>query len=106
MPGDTLFHLSVTFAIVTGTAAGVLALLTWEVFRHSVFGRVIFAFTALLAVFIVYHALLMTYKGEVPGIAVLESLFYTGLAVFVGLMLRVELALRNEDARGVQMPWR
>lgn len=105
MPGDTLFHISVTFAIVTGTAAGVLALLSWEVFRHSVFGRVIFGFTALMAVFILYHALLMTFADRFPLVPLLESLFYTGLAVFVGLMLRVELAL-SDDSREVPIPWR
>jgi hypothetical protein len=105
MPGDTLFHLSVTFAIVTATAAGVLALLSWEVFRHSVFGRVIFGFTVLMAIFIMYHALLMTFADRSPLIPVLESLFYTGLAVFVGVMLRVELTL-SDDSSEVPIPWR
>ena len=106
MPGDTLFHLSVTFALVTGTAAGVLAILNWEVFRHSIFGRVIFGFSVLMAVFILYHSLLMAFRDEVPAIALLESLFYTGLAVFVGLMLRVELSLSDEESREVLVPWR
>ena len=106
MPGDTLFHISVTLAIVTGTAAGVLAVLNWEVFRHSVFGRAIFGLAIMMAVFILYHALLMSFKGTVPGITVLESVFYTGVTVFVGVLLRVELALSEDESREVPVPWR
>ena len=106
MPGDTLFHFSVTLAIVTGTAAGVLAVLNWEVFRHSVFGRAIFGLAILMAVFILYHALLMSFKGTVPGITVLESVFYTGVAAFVGVLLRVELALSDDETQEVPVPWR
>lgn len=107
MPGSTLFHLTVTFALITGTAAGVLSLLSWEVFRHSAMGRVIFLFTGLMTVFILYHALLMV-RGE-PSVALqaLESFIYGGLAIFALLMLRVERQFGDEDATGeVWTPWR
>lgn len=107
MPGDPLFHLTVTFALITGTAAGVLSLLSWEVFRHSAMGRVVFLFTVLMTVFILYHALLMV-RGEPSAVLqALESLFYTGLAVFALLMLRVERQFGDSDGgREVWTPWR
>lgn len=105
MPGDAVFHVTVTFAVVTGTAAGVLSLLTWEVFRRSAFGRVIFAFSGLLSVFILYHVLLLV-AGELGGLlAVLESVLYTGLVAFVILVVHVERQFSDADERVIR-PWR
>lgn len=94
MTQATLFGLSVTFALVTGTAAGVLGLLSWEVFHRSAFGRVILVLTVLLWVFTLYHALLLVYTEPVPAIELLRSVLYTGVAVFIALMLRMQLRVR------------
>ena len=95
-----MFHLTVTFAIVTGTAAGVLALLSWEVFRQSAFGQVIFALSGLMSLFILYHVAVLGFGAHLPQVEVLQSLLYTGFAVFIGLMIRVELRMRDSIDRG------
>ena len=100
MPGGLIFHLTVTFAIVTGTAAGVLALLSWEVFRQSAFGRVIFALTGLLSLFIFYHVLVLGFGAHLPQVEFLQSLLYTAFAVFIVLMIRVETRMRTNMRGG------
>jgi hypothetical protein len=100
MSGTVTFHLTVTFAIVMGTAAGVLALLSWEVFRQSAFGRVIFVLTALLSLFILYHVVLLGFGEHLPQAEVLQSLLYTAFAVFIGLMIRTERRMRKNINRG------
>ena len=80
---DPLFRLTITFALVAGTAASLLALLTWEVFRQSSFGRAIFFLTFFMSVFILYHAVLLALAAEYILINVVESIVYTGFAIVV-----------------------
>jgi hypothetical protein len=106
MVGDGLFHVTVTFALVTGTAAGVLSLLTWEVFRRSVFGRVIFVFSVVMSLFIIYHVLLLV-LGESNGfLAVLDSVLYTGLVAFIIMVIHVERQFSDKPTQEVRRPWR
>lgn len=80
---EALFRLSITIALVAGTAAGLLALLTWEVFRQSTFGKAVFFLTFFMSVFILYHAVLITLAGESIFIDVIESIVYTGFAIVI-----------------------
>ena len=95
-----------TFAVVTGTAAGVLSLLSWEVFRRSAFGRVVFTLCALMTVFIVYHVLVLVTGQPGPLLELLEALLYTGLVAFVLLALHVERQFGDASDRGVGRLWR
>lgn len=80
---DSLFRFSITFALVAGTAASLLALLTWEVFRQSSFGRAIFFLTFSMSVFILYHAVLLSVAGNTLVLNIVESIVYTGFAIVV-----------------------
>lgn len=80
---DPLFRLSITFALIAGTAAALLALLTWEVFRQSAFGKAIFFLTFFMSVFILYHTVLITIAAESILVEVIESIVYTGFAIVV-----------------------
>lgn len=60
-----------------------LALLTWEVFRQSTFGRAIFVLTILMSGFILYHGVLMIVAVEGVMVRAFESLVYTGFAIVV-----------------------
>ncbi len=88
-----LFNVTVAFAIVTGTAAGLLSLLTWRVFRRSPFGRVVFALSLLLSVFILYHVLLIASQSEPAFAKVLFSATYTALVAFIWLAVRAQRQL-------------
>ncbi len=76
-----------TAALMLGTAALLLSLLTWEVFRESPLGRGIFILSFLMSAFILYHATLVVLDGVPIGIAAVESLLYTGFAVIVWWMV-------------------
>ncbi len=100
MSGLTLFGLSVTFALVTGTGAGVLGLLSWEVFSRSTFGRVVLALTAMLWLFAFYHAFLLIYQEPIPELQLLRTGVYAGIAVFIALTLRMQLSIRPSSGDG------
>lgn len=97
----SLFDLSVAFAIITGTGAGLLALLSWEIFRRSPLGRAIFILSFTISVFIIYHVLLLGLRTHPLFVSVMESIAYTGVLVFVGAMVFSQLRLRRRaDRRG------
>lgn len=93
MKESTLFNLTVTFALVTGTGAGLLSLLTWEIFRRSPFGRVVFSLSIFTSVFVLYHAVLLVVQAHPLAADLLRSLAYTALVVIIGLLARVQRRL-------------
>lgn len=96
MPGHTLFNISVTVALVTGTAAGLLGLLTWEIFRTSPFGRALFTLTAVMAVFTLYHAVLLVFgTGSLLVADLIKSAIFTGMAAFIGMIILSQRRLRQ-----------
>lgn len=96
MADPTLFTASVTVSLVAGTAAGVLALLSWEIFRASPFGRALFALTVVMVAFTLYHAVLLVFDGEsMLAASVVRSAVFTGLAVTVGFVIVSQRRLRS-----------
>lgn len=91
-------HLTVTLAVITGTGAGLLSVLTWKAFRRSPFGKVVFVLTVTMAVFTVYHALLMVLPSEPLVVRLFESAIYTGVAGFVAMMLYTHYRLDGHAA--------
>lgn len=98
MAEDILFHVSVTVAMVFGTAAGVLAVLTWDIFRTSPFGRALALLTVAMATFTLYHGALLVVHGEPLVVRAIESLSFTGLAVFIALVIRLQYRLNRQIA--------
>ena len=95
---DSLLHaLSLPFATVAGTAAGILALLSWEIFRESPFGTVIALVTAIMSVITVYHVVLLATGSETFLLRVLRSAVNTVIAVFVLLAVRSHRRLQRSD---------
>jgi hypothetical protein len=78
MAHDSLFAVSVVYSIIAGTAAGVLSVQTWETLRHSPFGRAVFALTAVLVLFSLYHVLLLLFPEPPVPPDLVESLMPTG----------------------------
>ena len=86
---DTVLHaLSVPFAIVAGTGAGVLALLSWEIFRESPFGTVIGLVSLVMSTITIYHVVLIAVGPESLLLEALRSVAYTIIAVFILLAIR------------------
>lgn len=90
MTQNPLYVLTLAFAVATGSAAGILSLLTWQVFRRSEFGKAVFVLSITLSAFTIYHALVLTWGAEPFLVEVLESLVYTGVAGFIVVMLRLQ----------------
>lgn len=95
---DTLLHtLSVPFAIVAGAGAGILAVLTWEIFRESPFGTVVSLVSIVMSLATIYHVVLVAVGPESLLLQVLRSGAYTGIAVFILLAIRGHRQLQRTE---------
>lgn len=101
MPGEPLFTLTVTFSLITGTAAGLLSLLTWEILRRSPLGQAVFVLSIVLVAFILYHVIVLL-SPTPPMIAKLfKSAMFTGATVFIWTMVWIQRRMRQRAAGGV-----
>lgn len=95
---DSLVHaLGVPFAIVAGTGAGVLAVLSWEIFRESPFGTVIALVTVVMSLVTVYHVVALTVGPGSLLLRVLRSVAYTAIAVFILFAIRGHRRLQRSQ---------
>lgn len=96
-----LVELSAALALVTVTAAGCFALLSWEILRQSPFGRAIGVLTAAMVVFTLYHVLVVALPEETTLVRLLQSGTYTVIVLFILLVIRTERRVRTR-AEGEQ----
>lgn len=95
---DTAIHiLSVPFAIITGTGAGLLAVLSWKIFRESPFGIVVALLSLIMSAITIYHAILPVFGPESMFLQVLRSATHTIIAIFILLMIRGHRQLRRDN---------
>lgn len=92
---------SVIFALVTGTAAGLLSLLTWEILRRSPFGRAVFVLSLAMVGFTLYHVVVIIFPNT-PEIAHLfKSVTITGVTLFIGMMVLIQRRMKRGILAGV-----
>jgi len=95
MVSDAMYILSVAFALVTGTSAGLLSILTWEILRYSPLGRVLFVLAIVQVVFILYHVLILVLPEAVFLQHFIHSVMYTTVAVAVWMLVWVQRAIKR-----------
>lgn len=100
MASDTLYNLTVAFSLATGSAAGLLSLLTWETLRRSPFGRAVFILSLVMVLFIAYHVVLLVSPGFSGFARVFKSALFTGTAVFVWMLVWSQHRLRTRPETG------
>lgn len=87
MVNTTIHTLSVIFAIVSGTGAGLLALLFWRVLRKSPLGVIVVLLCGTMSAMIVYHVLLFVVEPDSVLLDTLRSALYTIVAIFLWLVI-------------------
>ncbi|QLG62113.1 hypothetical protein [Halorarum salinum] len=96
---DTLLHaLSVPFALVAGTGAGVLAVLSWRLLRGSPLGTVMGVASAAMAVITAHHAVLLVMGPDTLVTELFGSGTYTAVAVLVAVAIRGHRRRERADA--------
>lgn len=83
----------VPFAIMAGTGAGVLSLLSWELFRDSPIEPVMAVLSVIMPLAAIYHALLVVFGPELPALELLRGVLYLAFLVGFWLMVRTHLSL-------------
>lgn len=100
MPSDVLYDLTVALSLATGSAAGLLALLTWESLRNSPFGRAVLVLSAVMVLFIGYHFLVLVSPAAPTYVSVFKSALFTGVAVFIWMLVLSQHRLRSRPDPG------
>lgn len=90
-----MYTLTVAFSLVSGTAAGLLAALTWEILRESPLGRASLVLAAALVAFILYHVVVLVSPDLPTVVSVVKSAMYTGVAAFVWTMVWFQRHVRQ-----------
>lgn len=83
MVGESIYVLSIVFALVTGTAAALLAMLSWEILRYSPLGRVIFGLGVFQILFILYHVVVLL----TPNVVTIQHLIHAGMYTIAALLI-------------------
>lgn len=102
MPGAPFYTLTVTFSLVTGTAAGILSLLTWETLRRSPFGRAVFVLSLVMVVFILYHTFLLVFPTPPLILHAFKSITFTGVAIFIWMLIWSQRRIQAAPVVGEQ----
>jgi hypothetical protein len=98
-----LFYLSIPFAIIAGTGAGLLALLSWRIFRESPFGMVIGLLALVMSAATIYHTVLLTVGTESTGLRVFRAAIYTILALTIWIVILRNKTIQNKAIRGGEL---
>lgn len=99
MASGTIFNLTVAFSMVTGSAAGLLSLLTWETLRRSPFGRAVFILSVVMFIFTIYHVLLLVDPAPSAFTAPFKSAMFTGVTLFIWMLVWSQRRLREPPIR-------
>lgn len=92
--------MSVLFALVSGTAAGLLSLLFWRVLRESPFGTVIALLSGTMSAMIIYHIILFLVEPDTLLLDTLRSALYTVIAIFLWLVIVTHHQIDSSAAGG------
>lgn len=96
MPDTAIHVLSVLFAIITGTGAGLLVLLSRDILRESPFGDAIVSLLAVIWLLTVYHSVLLVVESET---VILESLRLIAVALLlfsVGSVIKADRRISEQ----------
>lgn len=92
--------LGIPFALITGTAAGVFALLSWGIFRDSPFGLAIVLLSLVMVILTMYHTMLLIVGPDTLVLHVLRSAANTIIATFIGLLILRHYQIRQRQSLG------
>lgn len=100
MVDSTAYTFSALFAIVSGTGAGLLALLFWQVLRESPFGTVIVLLSVTMSAMIVYHVVFFIIEPDTLLLDTVRSALYTIVAIFLWLVIATHQRIKNSAVEG------
>lgn len=100
MVHSTVHTLSVLFAIVSGTGAGLLALMFWRTMDDSPFGTIVALLSAAMSGMIIYHVIIFPFASDTVLLDTLRSAIYTVLALFLWLVIMTHRQLEYTASGG------
>lgn len=88
MFGEFGYVTTALFALIVGSVAGTMAVLTWDIFRESTFGTAIFVLIAVFSIFTLHHVFLLSVEPQPAEFRSYQALLNTAVVIFVGLVIR------------------
>lgn len=96
-----LFQLTLILALIAGSIALVLSLLSWEILRYSPFGKGVVILSILLSLFIIYHVPLAIIDANRVTVEWIKSILHTGFVLYLLFMVRLSLQTNTDSEQGV-----
>lgn len=100
MVNTSIHTLSILFAIIAGTGAGILALLFWGLLRESPFGTIVVLLSVTMSVMVFYHVILFVARPESLFLNTLRSALYTIIAIFLWLVIATHQQIHHSASGG------
>lgn len=95
----TVYGLGLVVTIVVGTAAGILALLSWRAVQKTPFEMIAVILALSLVGVIVYHVMVAVSGGSLV-LETLRSVIHTALALFVWLAIVFHQQVQRDISEG------
>ncbi len=83
------YQVAVIAASLVGAAGFVLAVLAWQKFRGTPFGRVLVILPVFMLIIALYHPVLILFPAYAELALIVEAVGFLLLVVFVALMIRL-----------------
>lgn len=97
---NTAFHtLSVPFAIITGTGAGILALQSRNILRESPFEKSIISLTLVMSILTGYHGILFAIKTETLVLQLIRVTTFLAILISVYYIIKADRGIRELSRR-------
>lgn len=107
MPDTALHVLSILFAIITGTGAGILVLLSRDILRESPFGDAIVSLLTVIWLLTIYHAVLLVTGSETVLLEILRLIAVALLLFSVVSVIKADRKISKQayDAISLSMKY-
>jgi len=88
MFGEFGYVTTALLALIVGSVAGTMAVLTWDIFRESTFGTAIIVLVVVFSIFTLHHVFLLSVEPRLAESRLYQALLNTVVVIFVGLVIR------------------
>lgn len=96
MVGEVLSDFVLIFSLVTSTVACLMSLLLWEILRRSPFGRSVLVLAVVMALFSIYHGMLLMMPELDPLTRLIKSGTLTVAAGLIGYLIVLDRRVERE----------
>lgn len=98
---EFIYVTTALLALVVGTVAATMSVLTWDIFRTSTFGTAIIGVAVAFSVFTLHHVFIISIEPRPAETRMYQALLNTAILMFIVMMIRHDRRLRTDEGKSV-----